>query len=109
MGNLSNLADLLEGGPAGAFIKDIFDSAEKCTAKGDTETASKILDAAQDVLAEYKKIVIFTEVMEEKNNFLAEAERIVPSLEPKSEPVESAREKKARKIIEEIVNGKKDT
>jgi hypothetical protein len=109
MGNLSNLANLLEGGPAGAFIKDIFESAEACTQKGDEDTATKILDAAQDVLAEYKKIMIWTDVMEEKMNFMEEAEKIVPSLKPKSQKVESAREKKARKLIEDIMNNDKNT
>jgi hypothetical protein len=109
MGNLSNLANMLEGGPAGAFIKDIFESCEAHNSDGDEDTATKILDAAQDVLAEYKKIMIFTEVMEEKNNFMAEAERIVPSLKPKTHKIESAREKKSRQIIEDIMKNDKNT
>jgi len=103
MGNLYHLATLLEGGPAGTFIKDIFNSVEACTAKGDEEIASQILDAAQDVLAEYKKITIWMDVMEEKMNFMDEAEKIVPSFEPKSHRVDKAREKQARKLIEDIL------
>jgi hypothetical protein len=104
------LVDLMENGPVGAFIKEVFKSAEKHSSSGDTDTAKNILDVCEDVLLAYKRALMMTELSEEHDSLTSQAENIVNdnllTKEQKTtldEELNSAKAIRARKIIEGIL------
>ena len=112
------ILNLMEGGPVGLFIKDVFKRAEKCSSEGDHDTAKNILDVCDDVLLAYKRALMHVELMEERETLLTKAEGLVTDhLLTKDEKanidknidqeMNSAKAKRARKIIEGILKNDK--
>jgi hypothetical protein len=112
------ILSLIEGGPVGLFIKDVFKSAEKCSSEGDHDTAKNILDVCDDVLLAYKRAIMMTELLEERQSLVTQAEGLVTdhllTTDEKAnidknidQEMNSAKAKRARQIIEGILKNDK--
>ena len=111
--NALDMLEFMQAGPVGSFVKEVFKHAEKHAEKGDQDTAKEILDVCEDTLLAYKRAVMMTELMEERQSLVSQAERMVsdnqlkvPTRKP-NDDMNSAKAKKARKLIEGILKNDK--